>query len=328
MDSPSDVDDNPNSFVRLTIVNSASIDEDTGAEELPPTVIPHPVEEFLKIKITPNEWRLNLQDSGCTDVELVNKRYKGSKIISVGPKGGDQLFYYGITSIAVDYVKEMVKQKKNGVAWFKLPVSLPNVKNKIVEVILQLRILEGNNYELEQTRLINFLHNIWGNDQGGISPNDNDKVRLFGLIMTLEKNRLKFQRLAEGHKDWHGMDDPTMSLANIFRCICFDFANEDIVIDLPDNACDIQGIEGLDPNDRNRMKIERDGMNCICLLFYVFTKIHTHYLYTTLYTGKFFQTLYATTMTEYKALLHLWHKGTGGGPGLDIYFESWSEEKN
>ena len=32
-------------------------------------------------------------------------------------------------------------------------------------------------------------------------------------------------------------------------------------------------------------------------------------------------------MTEYKALLHMWHKGTGGGPGLNIYFESWSKEK-
>lgn len=32
-------------------------------------------------------------------------------------------------------------------------------------------------------------------------------------------------------------------------------------------------------------------------------------------------------MTEYKAVLHQWHKGTGGGPGLDIYFESWSAEK-
>ena len=32
-------------------------------------------------------------------------------------------------------------------------------------------------------------------------------------------------------------------------------------------------------------------------------------------------------MTEYKALPHMWHKGTGGGPGLDIYFESWSDEK-
>ena len=32
-------------------------------------------------------------------------------------------------------------------------------------------------------------------------------------------------------------------------------------------------------------------------------------------------------MTEYKALLHLWCKGTGGGPGFDIYFESWSQGK-
>ena len=148
---------------------------------------------------------------------------------------------------------------------------------KIVEVILQLRILEGNQYELEQTRLINFLHNIWGNDQGAIYPNDNDKVRLFGIIMTLEKNQLKFQRLAEGHKDWTGMDDLTMSLANIFISICFDFANEDIGIDLPDNTCDIQGIESLDPNDRDRMKIERAGKNIICLLYHVSLNIHTYY---------------------------------------------------
>ena len=39
------------------------------------------------------------------------------------------------------------------------------------------------------------------------------------------------------------------------------------------------------------------------------------------------QSLFNTTMTEYKALLHLWHKGTCGRPGLDMYFESWSEEK-
>ena len=57
------------------------------------------------------------------------------------------------------------------------------------------------------------------------------------------------------------MDDPTMSLANIFRSLCFGFANEDIVIDLSDNACDIKGIDNLDPNDPNRMKINRDGKN-------------------------------------------------------------------
>ena len=39
------------------------------------------------------------------------------------------------------------------------------------------------------------------------------------------------------------------------------------------------------------------------------------------------QSLLNTTMTKYKALIHQWHKGTGGGPGLDMYFESWSQEK-
>ena len=97
------------------------------------------------------------------------------------------------------------------------------------------------------------------------------------------------------------MDDPTLSLVNIFRALSFDFANEDIAIELPDNATDIQGIDNLDPNDKSRMLIDRDRI--------------------------FFQTLYTTTMTEYKALLHMWHKGTGGGPGLDIYFESWSQDK-
>ena len=39
------------------------------------------------------------------------------------------------------------------------------------------------------------------------------------------------------------------------------------------------------------------------------------------------QALFKTTMTEYKGVLKNWHKGTGGGPGLDIYFQSWSTEK-
>ena len=37
--------------------------------------------------------------------------------------------------------------------------------------------------------------------------------------------------------------------------------------------------------------------------------------------------IFETTMTEYKAVLKQWNKGTGGGPGLDIYFESWDGDK-
>ena len=40
------------------------------------------------------------------------------------------------------------------------------------------------------------------------------------------------------------------------------------------------------------------------------------------------QGVFSTTMTEYKGILNNWHKGTGGGSGLDVYFQSWSEENN
>ena len=39
------------------------------------------------------------------------------------------------------------------------------------------------------------------------------------------------------------------------------------------------------------------------------------------------QGIFSTTMTEYKGILHNWHKGTSGGLGLDIYFQSWSKGK-
>lgn len=41
----------------------------------------------------------------------------------------------------------------------------------------------------------------------------------------------------------------------IFTGLSFDFNNEDIVIDLHNNACDVDGVENLDPNDTNRINI-------------------------------------------------------------------------
>ena len=49
--------------------------------------------------------------------------------------------------------------------------------------------------------------------------------------------------------------------------------NKEIVIELPDNASDIQGIEGLDPNDKIRMRIDRDGKNVIQDLLPIITVV-------------------------------------------------------
>ena len=87
---------------------------------------------------------------------MPKKRCKKAKILSLGPKDGEQLFYYHLTGLAVDYVKEMQQQQITNTAWFKVPKFLPNVKQKNVEIIVQLRIFELNPYKLDQTRLINF----------------------------------------------------------------------------------------------------------------------------------------------------------------------------
>lgn len=222
-------------------------------------VIEPPVTNYLDIKLADELWVARIQDSGVEEDCLPRKRYKMSKIISIGSNEEDMLFYYDLTSIAVDYVKHMKLKNTDKTGWLKLPVNLPNVKKKIVETIVAMRILVNNKYHYDQDRLVNQLHGMWGNDNVSVSVHPNDKLRLFGLIMSIEENRPLFERLACGATERYQLDDASLSLAAIFRKLSFQFGNEDIVITLPPNAPDVQGIENIDPNDKLRMLIERDG---------------------------------------------------------------------
>lgn len=206
-----------------------------------------------------------IQDNGCTDVELPKKRYRQAKILSVGPTGAERFFYH-LTALAVDYAKQMSAMFNEGSAWKNLPKNIPNVKAKIVQTCLQMRQLEDNVFKLEQTRLIETLHGVWGTDSGTLGLHANDKIRLFGILMTLEKNRPQFQRLAEGVKERAQMDSPELSISGIFTSLLFDFGNEDIVIELPENAADVDGVEGLDPNDMLRIRMDRDCKSTIYLI--------------------------------------------------------------
>ena len=76
--------------------------------------------------------------------------------------------------------------------------------------------------------------------------------------MLLEKNRQKFQRLAEGVTEGCQMDSPELSVSGIFTRLLFDFCNEEIVIEFPENAADIEGIDELDPNNVLRIRMDRD----------------------------------------------------------------------
>ena len=213
----------------------------------------------LDIKLDNELWFARIQDPGGKKECLPSQRYKMSKIISIGPNENDVLFYYDLTSIAVDYVKLMRTMQSNQSGWIKLPVNLPNAKKKIVEIILQMRVMSNNEWHYDQIRLINQLHGMWGNDNSSHSVHHNDKLRLFGLIMTLEENRPMFERLACGCTERYHLDDASLSLASIIRKLSFQFGNEDIKVKLPENSDDVEGIENVDANDLLLMKMERDG---------------------------------------------------------------------
>jgi len=78
-----------------------------------------------------------------------------------------------------------------------------------------------------------------GEDNSAIYPTD--RLRVYGLIMSIDIHRDLFQRLAEGCTRRQHLDDPTYSLKQIFQTVTFAFNNEKIVFDLPDEAYDIVG---------------------------------------------------------------------------------------
>ena len=185
----------------------------------------------------------------------------------MGPPG-NEVFFYGLTSIAVDYVKIMSVKFGEGSGWTNLPKNFSNVKAKIVQTCLQTRRMDNHKFILDQTRFVQTLHGIWGTATATLGVHDNDKVQLFGILMSFEKNRPLFQRLAEGATERCQLNSSELSISGIFTRILFDFHNEDIVVVLPKNAGDVDGVDDLDPNDMTRIRIDRDCK---------YIRYHAHY---------------------------------------------------
>ena len=51
----------------------------------------------------------------------------------------------------------------------------------------------GGIYVLDQDRLIGTLHDLWCNESATLGAHANEKIRLFGIIMSLKQNRPQFQ---------------------------------------------------------------------------------------------------------------------------------------
>ena len=86
----------------------------------------------------------------------------------------------------------------------------------------------------------------------------NERLRLFGVLMTLPHNLEIYKRLLEGNKNRAVFNDLQMALKSIFTKLANDFNNDDYVIALPSNAIDVKGLDNMDPNDHSRIRIHRD----------------------------------------------------------------------
>lgn len=69
------------------------------------------------------------------------------------------------------------------------------------------------------------------------------------------------------------LDAPSLSINGIFQKIALDFNNVDKHIDMPENACDIHGIDFIDANDGSRISMNRDCEGILFLIFISFTLI-------------------------------------------------------
>ena len=145
-----------------------------------------------------------------------------------------------------------------GRGWSKLPKNKTNVKTKIVERLLAMRNMVDGEYTLDQTRVIGILTNVWGSIRPAAILHHNDRVRVFGIVMTIDENRYMYERLARGVGSKDDIDDPKYYPQQINQSIAFHYNNQNIVVKMPDDMNDVTGAEEIDANDRMRISITRD----------------------------------------------------------------------
>ena len=93
-------------------------------------------------------WNQRIQDKGYNNKGLPELTYKKSRIMAF-VKPEIPLYYFDLTSIAIDMASKMEVEKKMGQGWIKLPKNKKDVKVIIIERLLALRKFINNEYVLD-----------------------------------------------------------------------------------------------------------------------------------------------------------------------------------
>ena len=158
-----------------------------------------------------------------------------------------------------------------GRGWGSVPKNKSDAKMKIIKSLISMRKQNdaGNEYELDQSFYLATLQRMWGESRPCMQLQHNDRVRVYGLVMAKEDNREIYQRLAEGVTSRRSLDDPALSLKQMFQNIAVEFNNDDIMVELPADAFDMDCIVDINPNDYSRMRITRDCKFIIIFILYI-----------------------------------------------------------
>ena len=163
------------------------------------------------------------------------------------------------SAIAIDYLKVFGTESVLGRGWAKVPKYKSDAKVKIIGIILALRKENTDGkFVLDQTRIISMFSNMWGASRPVNILHFNDRVRLYGIIMSIPSNRHIYQRLAEEVTSRRHIDDPTYSVRQMFQNIVLQFNDERVAVAMPPDFDDLADTEEIDANDNARIRITRD----------------------------------------------------------------------
>ena len=198
--------------------------------------------KYSAIRIEEVVWEMRLQDLGCSKDELQKHTYRQNKIPPFGPKENPK-YYPHLSAIAVDFFKSIISERNEDRGWARIPKNNTDAKLRIIELLLRMRKLgDDDSYFLDQTSVLSILETKWHLEQNSMHIESNDKLRLFGLLF-LEKNTAKLHRLAEGITTRQQLDNPAEGLNYIYQELALDFNNDDICIELPAKAMDLDSFE-------------------------------------------------------------------------------------
>ena len=138
-------------------------------------------------------WEQRLQDIGIDENTMKISKSKNYKRMQIPAFGPTNIYYVHLASIAIDFILSI---KNDPQTWCRVPKNTTQVKIKIIELLLTERKLDDSGrYVLCQQHFLRNLTTRWSGSKAISNIVDNDKLRVFGLLMSHEVRLLQTQTL-------------------------------------------------------------------------------------------------------------------------------------